>query len=207
MNAKKTSGEPRAAFNERVGAQSSLGRAVSLHLEGRLKEALRELDQALERGESSSEIHSARGHIQFELELFEDAANSYTKLLELDPHHPTATFNLAVCLEKMGRWSQAGECFQRAYESDPNRIDALVGLGVCLLHLDRAQTSLDSFDKVLAIDAAQETALFGRGVALQLTGRLDEASEVYRGILETDPSAEDPMVNLIGIGIARKDYE
>ena len=73
MNSKKKPAEQRAAFNERAGTES-LGRAVSLHLEGKLKEALRELDEAIERGESSAEIHSARGHIQFELEQFEDAA-------------------------------------------------------------------------------------------------------------------------------------
>src|SRR5687768_18478920 len=121
MNPKKKPGEQKAAFNERAGTQSSLGRAVTLHLEGKLKEALRELDHAIERGESSAEIHSARGHIQFELEQFDDAAGSYTKLLELDPRHPTATFNLAVCLEKLGRWSQAGECFQRAYEGEDRK--------------------------------------------------------------------------------------
>ncbi len=139
MNPKKKQPDNKPVFNERAGATSALGRAVALHLEGKLKEALKELDGAIERGESSAEVHSARGHIQFELEQFEEAATSYTKLIELSPRHPSATFNLAVCLEKLGRWGQACEQFQKAFESDGKRLDALVGWGVCLLHLDRPQ--------------------------------------------------------------------
>ena len=112
MNPKRRAAEGKAAFNNQpaagapVSAQSALGKAVAFHLEGKLKEALRELDLAIEHGESTAEIHSARGHIQFELEQFEEASHSYTKLLEIDPRHTAATFNLAVCLEKLGKWTE-----------------------------------------------------------------------------------------------------
>ncbi|MBM3796168.1 MAG: tetratricopeptide repeat protein [Acidobacteria bacterium] len=218
MNPKKRAAEGRAAFNNpsqpagrnaagTVTAQSALGKAVALHLEGKLKEALHELDLAMEHGESTAEIHSARGHIQFEFEQYKEASQSYQKLLEIDPRHPAATFNLAVCLEKLGKWQQAAEGFQRAWETDTKRTDALVGMGVCLLHMDRAQAALDSFEKVLATDTENETALFGKAVALQLTGRLDEAAEVYQRTLEKSPNSEDALLYLISIGIARKDYD
>jgi len=51
MNPKKKQPETKPVFNERAGATSALGRAVALHLEGKLKEALKELDGAIERGE------------------------------------------------------------------------------------------------------------------------------------------------------------
>ena len=44
-------------------ASRTLGKAVALHLEGKLKEALTELDHAIETGEGTAEIHSARGHV------------------------------------------------------------------------------------------------------------------------------------------------
>jgi tetratricopeptide (TPR) repeat protein len=176
-------------------------------LEGKLREALKELDGAIERGESSAEIYSARGHIQFELESYEDAAGSYMKLLDLAPRHVNATFNLAVCLEKLGRWGQAAEGFQRAWDLDHKRVEALVGWGICLLHLDKAESALEAFEKCLSRDPAQETALFGKAVASQLIGRLEEAGEVYRSILGRNANAEEPLVNLISIGIAQKNYD
>ena len=98
---------------------SALGKAVSLHMSGKPKEALAELNAALENGPGSVEMYSARGHIQFELEMYDDAAKSYSSLLEQAPTHPTGAFNLAVCLEKLGRWQQASQRFQKAIEIDP----------------------------------------------------------------------------------------
>ncbi len=76
---------------------TALARSVALHLEGKRKEALTELNGAIEAGEQSPEILAAKGHIQFELEQFDDAVKTYEKLLEVVPRHATANFNLGIC--------------------------------------------------------------------------------------------------------------
>jgi tetratricopeptide (TPR) repeat protein len=125
MSAHKT-GTKVAAQPEDSGKTVSpaLARAVSLHLEGKHKDALKELNTALENGEESAEIYSAKGHLQFELEQFEDSVKSYEKLLSLAPRHTTAHFNLGICYEKLGRWNEATEAFQKALDADPNRSEA-----------------------------------------------------------------------------------
>ena len=80
----------------------ALARSVSLHLEGKRKEALRELNSAIESGEESPEVFAAKGHIQFELEQYDDAIKTYERLLTLAPRHQTANFNLGICYEKLG---------------------------------------------------------------------------------------------------------
>src|SRR5215470_2655741 len=62
--------EPRELSNSHA---KSLARAVSLHLEGKAREALKELDNAVESGADAPELHSARGHLQYELEMYEEA--------------------------------------------------------------------------------------------------------------------------------------
>ena len=62
-------------------ASPALARSVALHLEGKRKEALREINTAIENGEESAEILAAKGHIQFELEQFDDAVKTYEKLI------------------------------------------------------------------------------------------------------------------------------
>lgn len=114
-----------------------LARAVALHLEGKRQEALEELQGAVNAGEDSPEVHSAKGHLLYELNQFEEAANSYQRLLELVPNHPTANFNLAICQEKLTRWTEAAASFQRALVYDAERVDTRLGLGICLLHRDR----------------------------------------------------------------------
>mgnify|MGYP003704877849 CR=1 FL=1 len=74
MSARKSPIESKAQeANGAPPVSPALARAVSLHLEGKHKDALRELNTAIENGEESAEIYSAKGHLQFELEQFEEA--------------------------------------------------------------------------------------------------------------------------------------
>ena len=79
MSAKQT--------QDNQGKQSTptLAKAVSLHLEGKRPEALKELNGAIENGDQSAEVFAAKGHIQFELEQYDDAVRTYEKLLARNP--------------------------------------------------------------------------------------------------------------------------
>ena len=121
-----TNGSSNGAANG--GAGNALAKAVSLHLEGKRNEALQELKGAAAHAGETAEFASAMGHIQFELEQYEDAAKSYTKLLSIDPKHMAGQFNLAVCLEKLGRWEEAAERFTKVLETSPTRTEAQTSL-------------------------------------------------------------------------------
>ena len=182
-------------------ASTAFASAVALHLDGKLKEALDKLNRAINAGSASPEIYSARGHILFELERYDEAAASYRKLLELKPSHPSGSFNLAVCLEKLGRWPEAAENFELAVQQDPDRTSALTGLGICLLHMEKPADALAAFDRCLSRTPDDSITLFGKAVALQLLDRDDDAIEIYEAILEKEPNSEESLVNLISIGI------
>src|ERR1035438_7765515 len=184
----------------------ALARSVSLHLEGKRKEALRELNTAIENGEDTPEVFAAKGHIQFELEQYDDAIKTYEKLLTLAPRHQTANFNLGICYEKLGRWQEATDAFTKALEVEPQREEAQLGLGICLLHQEKPEPAIVCFDKVLARQPGHETATFGKAVSLQLLWKFDESTALYLKILERNPQSEECLVNLITIGMARKDH-
>ena len=138
-----------------AGGTSALAKAVSLHLEGKRQEALQELKGAVSHAGETAEFCSAMGHIQFELEQYEDAAKSYTKLLTLDPKHMAGQFNLAVCLEKLGRWEEAADRFTKVLEASPTRTEARLGLAICQLHLEKSEAALENFDRVLTESPAK----------------------------------------------------
>ncbi len=171
---------------------SALARAVSLHLEGKSREALRELDHAVDGGNSDKEVYSARGHIQFELEMYEDAARSYESLLMLEPGSVSASFNLAVCQEKLGRWVEAAENFSRVLQADGSRMDARLGLGICLLHQKNAQPALEAFEACLGKTPSDETPMFGKAVALELLERYDEALQLTARFWPAMPTPKSP---------------
>ena len=138
---RKRDGHGACAAN-RGTASPSLARAVALHLEGKRKEALKELNSAIENGEETAEVFAAKGHVQFELEQYDDAMKTYEKLLAVAPRHPTANFNLGICYEKLGRWQEATEAFTKALETDPQREEAQLGLGICLLHQEKPEPAI-----------------------------------------------------------------
>ena len=86
-------------------------------------------------------------------------------------------------------------------------IEANLGLGICLLHQEKPEPAAACFDTVLKQQSSHETAKFGKAVALQLLWKFDEASSIYQGILAKNPQSEESLVNLVTIGMARKDYD
>ena len=120
----------------------TLSKAVSLHLEGKLESAARMLNKAIEGGEHEPGLFSALGHIHFEMHDYEAAASVYKQLVELDPLHRTAHFNLGVCQGHLRNWKAAAESFRNANEVDGTRSDALLGLAIALIHDTQAPEAI-----------------------------------------------------------------
>src|SRR5439155_1409923 len=79
---------------------ASLMRAIVLHLEGRIEEAIQEIKIGLQQGEPPAELYSAMGALQVELEHYDDAAATYREVLKIDPQNQAAAEHLALCVEK-----------------------------------------------------------------------------------------------------------
>ena len=60
----------------------SLVKAIVLHLEGKLDEAIQEIQAGLVAGEPPAELHAAIGALQMEIERYDDAAASFRQVLD-----------------------------------------------------------------------------------------------------------------------------
>src|SRR5689334_5332337 len=204
----KLAGEDAAAgAKEHKTMNPALARAVSLHLDGQLTAALKELREAIDGGNRQAPLYSAMGHILCELHEFQQAVDSYAKLLELEPEHRTAHFNNGVCLGRMNRWEDARSAFERSLRIDPGRTEAHLGLGTCLLHLERPAEAYKAFAHYLGSHPKHEEALFGSAVALQQMGQLNEARDIYLRVLAQNPGAQESLINLTEISLAEQDHE
>src|SRR5579872_3916352 len=129
----------------------TLSKAVSLHLEGKLESAAKLLNKAIESGENEPPLYSALGHIQYEMRDYDAAARTYAQLVEHDPLHRTAHFNLAVCQGNLKNWKGAAESFRRAAEADGTRSDATLGLGISLIHAGSPAQAMEPLEKYLSL--------------------------------------------------------
>ena len=153
---------------------------------------------------SSSGALIAEGRAHYDRLRFEEAAGSYSAAVAAEPNHPTAHFDLGVCLEKLGQWKAAANSFRRALEIDAGRSQALIGLGSCLLQLDSAEQALHCFERIEST-GDREAALLGKAVALQKLGHNEEAEETYRELLGISPGSAEPLANLVALSAARED--
>ena len=187
----------------RPSIPSQLETALELRSSGLLTEAVEMLTNP---GEYSAYLCAVRAEIEFALGRFQDAALSYFSVTISDPDDSIAHYNLALCLERCGRWDVAAEAFQRVLQLDGEREDARLGLGACLLHLNRAEDALAIFAQC-GRGRNPAPALIGTAVALQLLRRFDEARMAYSALLASEPNSKEALSNLIAIDIETDDLK
>src|SRR6202163_2959835 len=202
---------PSPAKQKRAAHSGSLATAVALASAGQVDDALRELEAALERGENVVEVQSGLGHLHFEKENWNQAERHYAKVVEREPKHLTAHYNLGLCLERQSKFEEAAKAFEAALSLDPKRWQAQIGRGLCLLRLHRPEAALECWEAALRDLPPEKKAQrqddipFGKAVALHQAGRLEEAAELYYKLLPANPNSTDLLNNLIVLSIARKE--
>ncbi len=184
------------------GVQPQIDAALSLRSSGRLDDALRALANS---NEYNPYLYTVRGEIEFALGRFEDAALSYFGVVHSEPDNADAHYNLALCLQRSGRWDASCVAFERVLALDPGRDVARLGLGASFLYLNRLDEALATFQQ--CCDAQDSPASFGKAVALQLLHRFGEAESAYENLLASDASAEETLSNLIALNVEMKDLD
>lgn len=94
-------------------------RALELFQQGRLKDAIPELQKSLQKNSGDAEI---RLHLAFaydRLGSVDDAVAEYRRVIELDPSSYFAHNNLGVLYDTQGRFDEAIAAFESAAKLDP----------------------------------------------------------------------------------------
>jgi len=100
---------PKTVKPQRAASSTALARAVELASTGRLDDAVHELETAVGRGEQLIENYTGLGHLYFEKQAWTKAAESYSKVTELEPRRGTAHYNLGLCRERQGQYEDAAK--------------------------------------------------------------------------------------------------
>lgn len=184
----------------RPASAPSVAEAVQQAAGGQLDDAAKTLETAGEQGEDPAEVYSAMGHVRFEQQRWEEAAECYSKAGDAPVHR----YNLGLALVRQGKFSEAAASFEAAL-NDARLWQARAGLGYCLLHDGQWEAAIAHFDAVLDRQPAHERSLFGKAVALHRLGRLDDAWDLYRRLLPTNPDSEELIANMLSVSVTRGD--
>lgn len=125
------------------------------------------------------------------------AADIFSDLLELDPHHAIALNNLGAALSKLSRFKEAEEYFRSATKIRPDFVDAHSNLGMVLRWRGYFGDSENSLRRALKLNPSHLDARVNIGMTLALSNRFREATGHFKKVLKVRP--RDPET-LFGMG-------
>jgi superkiller protein 3 len=164
---------------ENVGVLRGLGLAYLG--QGKLDEARKTLERAVEHGPESADAHYALGATLGLLDQHEEALQHTEFARSLSPDDATIANGLGVAHMMLGRWAKAESAFRDAIRLDSRVAAYCNNLGLALGRQQRYEEALTAFRKFGSEQAAQNNL----GYAYYVNGRYDEAIAHYeRAMME-----------------------
>jgi tetratricopeptide (TPR) repeat protein len=133
----------------RVEYLSSLG--ITLQKQGRLEEALKVFEKAIQLGPDNAEVWRRMGDLLVQQERHDQALVSFEHALKLNPNHAPTLRGRAQTLFKLKRMEESLAEGKQAYLIDPDDADTCNNIAAALLSLGRDEEALEWLDKALAL--------------------------------------------------------
>jgi tetratricopeptide (TPR) repeat protein len=152
--------------------------AMTLHVQGRLREATQLCAELLSRNPGNARAHFVAGRIALEGGDNDLAARHFKQALKESPREPL--FLVALGDASPRDHETAIEHYLKALSVRPDMIAALTGLARAYAMTGRSEMALELFQKILRLEPNHGTARLDLANALASVGRMDEASLVLR---------------------------
>ncbi len=174
----------------------AVSRAQALNINGDTQGSVKSLQELEANHPDSSNIHFSLGTVLGLQMRFAEAEAEFRKAFELDPNDPSVRISLARCLVAEGNYSDVLPLltqYARAERADPDAHSLLGFAYKGLEQYPQAEEQLRIAVKSKPNDGDLQLAL---GVTLMHTGRPREAAIHLQKVIELDPSAEAPRLQL-----------
>jgi len=190
-----------------TGAKPAVGNQVeaarALYALGRYQGALGALTSP---GENVAEFYTMRGLCLHALQRWEEAAEAFQKVLEVDLHRIHARVALGACLLHMDRPEEALAHFDRCTSSEA-RDRALFGKAVALQRLGRYRDAEASYLRLLAWDPKNKEALSNLIALYAETHELGKLRRSASELLEIAPDSLTALQGLAAATLEDREYE
>ena len=152
---------------------SSLG--TTLQQQGRLNEALKALDKAVQLKPEDAGLWINLGSVLADLGRSDQALLAFQHVLKLDPLHWDAAYRCGFLLHELGRGAEALCYLELSDRLQPDHAVILEMRGIVLHRLKRSEEALADNRRAHALDPGNANICNNIGAILQSSGRDDEA--------------------------------
>jgi tetratricopeptide (TPR) repeat protein len=182
--------EPKAEY------LSSLG--TTLQHQGRLEEAIKALDKAVQLKPKDAELWVNLGSVLVDLKRPADALLTYQHVLKLNPDHSDAAYRCGLLLHGLGRPAEALFCLDLSDRLQPDQAVILKTRAVVLQNLKRFEEALADNRRANALDSSHADTCNNIGAVLQSLGRDQEALPWFDKALALRPDYIVALTNKAG---------
>jgi protein O-GlcNAc transferase len=166
---------------------TTLQRAVTLHQQGRLPEAVALYEAILKEDPQHFDAQCLLGVVESQRTNYRAAVAHFGRALRLNANSVPAHASMGDALLALGHFEDAVASFDRALAIEPSRSELLNNRGNALLKLGHRNEALASYERALAIKPRAAEVLCNRGDVLRELGRPEDALVDYAASLSIKP--------------------
>jgi tetratricopeptide (TPR) repeat protein len=168
----------------------------ALQNQGRLEEALKAFDKAVQLKPEVAELWKNLGNILLALERPAEALLSFQRILTLDPRHWEAANKSALLLHQLERFEEAVKHFDLCDQLRPDHVLTLRARTRSLRDLNRLEEALQDIQRACALDPNDADACNSMGdILARLPHRQEEALQWFDRALELQPDLIQALTN------------
>ncbi len=183
--------------------QEHLSRGVELEAAGRIEEAIREHERALEMDPEFAQAHGNLLTLYARLGRLDKAEEHYQSARKINRNREELHYNYGVLAFEHGRYRQAGEAFRRALEISPRYAEAHTNLGQVLEKEGRFDEALRHYRRAVASKPNYRLAHFHLGRMLLVKARSQEAIEAFHKTLTPEDEKTPDFLYALAAAYAR----
>lgn len=182
-------------------AADQLDMARKAYASNAFEKAVKHLDYVLAEKPNSDQVHFFKGKCKIELDLYNDALDSFTFASNLDPQEPEYFYYKGMCEWKLKRMQSAIQSVEKSLVYNPNNFLAFRLLGCIYYELNIVDKAKSYFDKAIDIRPDFNANIFTKSkvedyleaykVTMRATNRdskkepTNAISKFYLGIMKT----------------------
>ncbi|KAF8876057.1 mitochondrial outer membrane translocase receptor TOM70 [Infundibulicybe gibba] len=189
------------------GFTQSLVKIASVHMEqGDPAKAFECFDRAIQHNPNDPDIFYHRGQVLFIMNEFTEAAENYTKSMELDDQFVFSHIQLAVAQYKSEQLARSMATFRKTLQAFPHRSEPQNYYGELLLDQQRYEDAVEKFDRAVELEKLKTPPnvlpLVNKGLALyQWKSDIGAAERCCNEALRIDPECEAAVATLAQLSL------
>ncbi|MFO7671840.1 MAG: tetratricopeptide repeat protein [Bacteroidales bacterium] len=157
-------------------------------LMGKLKEAERQFDRALEL--SGDETFEALLNISIAFENvrhYELAIKYLIQAFRQQPENLSVLYDMGYFYERLHRFDDSLKYYEKYLDLDPYSDNVWYNMGIVYQKIEQHEKAVEAYDFSIAINPDYASAYFNKAAVWINTDRLEKAISCYRDFLEIDP--------------------